>query len=827
MAADTTTGLISKWLLREAANSNALDSVGANTLLQTSGTIDTLLGPDGVNTGRLLAAADTEYFELTPNGTLQSGDIDFALTGWVYFTTLPSNSIVVRNGWDGAGSANREFIWWFPSSTSMRLTVGVGAGAVDHQLTVSVVTGRWYFVYVAHRAGSNLVEAEISLDIPLSSAHATGVNAGVGPFTLGASPTQALYFPGGLADVRYYKNRVLTKEDRHAIYGEAYGVRTLYVDPNAAGANDGSSFTDAWTSLASAAASTGIRPDDQLLLNASSAAPLVGGQHFNNLWGIDLICRSGDDGAYNATNGRLFSTATGPTAGVFTATGITEPTHVVWNWRADPTGATTGWVNDAQDVALLNKHSVAERDRTPKLGFLVRNTGTPTTPGEGEWGWTSTAGGSLFLNPPGAPDQATVRTSARYCLPGSHGIGLLGCGKATFAGPAYFDLYPSITNSEYGLFANGQDMVVSDVTVNAGGWHGMGSAGVSPINGPRNTFRRIVAIGTTGDEATSGSSNGLVFYQPNTATEFGGHVAENYVFIGAPRFLNSGVPATTNWLPQPVIVHSDAPVTTMSAIISRGLAIDKTDQLEAFHGITNNAVGISSLSEGTVSNPFTVTGYPLQFRDFDHKGRFVPSPVGKASYLRGSFDRSGCGRSALAAVTGSAGTAEVCIQNAVLLLGLHSLAFFESFDAPDALLLDGCKILIESDVAKSCLVHYLAAATGTNRIRITNCQIDSADPTKTHGIIRGNATAYAGNFDDVLAGGNVFGTSIVPAYNFDGSASRDITWWQANVEGGSTDVQRDLGWGATGPEKVAYLRGLIRQGGGANQHMGLRLGVGL
>jgi hypothetical protein len=801
MAADISTSLVHRWRFNEVSGSS-VDSVGSATGTETSGTIDSVAGLASA-LARDFEAGDTEYFDYGDNGgTLRTGDADFTYLGWIKYESFPANCVVMNKGWQGAGVNTREFVFFNPSSASIRFTVGVGIGAVDHAHTFAFVTGRWYPFAAWHDSVNNTLNIQIDNGAISSVAHATGLNSGNGAFQVGASPTQGLYFDGAAQEFWKF-NRVLTAEDRHAWRLQFYSVQTYYVDPNAAGANNGTSFANAYTSLSSAA--TAMLSDDQLKLNSTLLLPYVGGQHFNaNQWGIDLTCSEGAAGAYYSTNGRLMSTATGPTSGVFSQTVASKPSHVVWDWKADSDGSVTGWAYDDWDVELMDRWSVPAAMRPVYYGFLEEDTSTPTTPAEGKWGHNGT---TLYINPPGAPDQATVRTTAKYCLAGSHGIGLLGCSKGTFTGPAYFDLYPSTASSEYALFGNGQDMTIEDVYVRQGGWHAVGFAGGSPIGGPRNTLRNIIVNGTTGDEASAGSVNGCVFYQPNTATEFGGHLAEDIVLLGAPRFLSTGDPATTNWAPQPCLVHSDGGVVTMSATWRRVLCIDKTDELEAFHAITNANVGSNSLANGTIGDAFDYTTYPQLIQDSYFRGRIIPAPAGQTSYENCFFDRHNCGRSDLLACTAFAVTGAVAFKDCFFILGDHSVSFFDSWGAADALIFDNCKFLFQASTSKACLVNYISAGTGTNRLRFVGCKFDSADATKLHGVVKGNATSHAANYDDVFSdGNNVFGTGVTPIYNSDGSVSRDITWWNANIEGGSTDRQRNLGWGSTEADKVDTLR---------------------
>lgn len=812
MAADLTTGLLADW---EVGTSNT-DLSGNGRNLTTVGSVTRtngwLIGPNGSN-----------YLTITNPTWLDNRGTRTVLVS-ARSSSRSGSRCTVSHGGATAATTTNIYVWDSAgivvySNNAVRHIPGGNNPPTNSR---TAVVAWWQVTTANNRYSINNSPASLA-----NTGNCTVVN-----------PCPALMignWPGqpGLGDIKRvsFYDRVLTAEDINAWYDREHEDQTWYFDPNAVGSNTGTSFANAFTALTSV--NTNLLSHDSFKLNASSALPFVGGQTFNNIWRINATCDEGSATEYNSTNGRLMSTATGPTAEVFQQTGVAaKPSHVVYDWKQDTDGSVTGWVYDSWDEVLLNRWNVPEADRAISYGYLTENTGTPTTPGEGEWGYSGT---TLYINPPGAPDQATVRLKARYVVAGLHGLGFVGCNELSFTGRSRFNLYSSAAGSEYAVFGNGQDSVIEDVIVHDGGWHAVGFAGGSPAGGANNTLRNIIVNGVTGDEA-GGAVNGCVFYQPSTATSFGGHVAENIVLIAHPRMLHSGVPVTTNWAAQPCLVHSDVGVTTMTADWDNVLCIDKVRDLETFHGITNNATGYSTLAQGTIGDVFDYETWPQKITNSYWRSRIIPAANGQTAYNNVCFDRYGQGKAALSALSGNVITgtvANVYLKNCFLILDKHANAFFESFGALDSLVLDGCIVLFMSDVSKSTLASYRSAGTGTNRVRFINgCVIDSSDATKQHAILHSSSsdTAWTANFNDISSDGtNVFGANMLMAWNVAKTTSKDIAWWNANIEGGSTDVQRILPWGATEAAKVNYLRQWWLTGsesGSAVERFSLGIGIG-
>lgn len=218
------TNLVSHWKLDEASG-NALDAHGTNTLTETSGTIGSAAGK--VGNARDFEAGDTEYFELSDNTDLSTGDVNFHVACWVWAETLTNFPVIAHKGWQTANDVNKEWVLFY-DTTAARFTFSKMVGttlvnAVANNFGVASVS-TWYRLDAWHDADNNVIGIAVNNGTANTTATSTGVNNGNRAFQVGASSSQGLYWDGLIDELSFYKHRVLSSAEIAVPYNSGNGL---------------------------------------------------------------------------------------------------------------------------------------------------------------------------------------------------------------------------------------------------------------------------------------------------------------------------------------------------------------------------------------------------------------------------------------------------------------------------------------------------------------------------------------------------------------------------------------------------------------------------
>lgn len=214
------TDLIAYWPM-DAASGNEADSVGSSTLAETSGTIASAAGKIG--NCRDFEAGDTEYFSCADSATLSTGDIDFSVAAWVHAETLSNFPVIAHKSWGPSGS-DREWALYYDTGAS-RFTFEVQAGGATQAVAANgfgaATTGVWYHAVAWHDSVNNVLGISVN-GVATTASYSGGVADGTGPFEVGASPTQTLWWDGLIDEVAFWK-KVLTADERIFLYNSGIG----------------------------------------------------------------------------------------------------------------------------------------------------------------------------------------------------------------------------------------------------------------------------------------------------------------------------------------------------------------------------------------------------------------------------------------------------------------------------------------------------------------------------------------------------------------------------------------------------------------------------
>lgn len=215
--------LIGYWKMDEVSG-NALDSTANSLTLTDTNTVGTAAGK--INTARQFNAAGSRYLSRASESLLQTGDIDFTWSAWVYLDSKATFRIVLAKA-ASTTIATSEYIMYYDSSVD-RFRFGVGDGSTignaqaDNFGSPSINT--WYFLVGWHDATANTVNIQVNNGTANSVAQATaGGYTNAAALNIGARAAGNLPMDGRIDEIGFWK-RVLTAAERTALYAGGAGL---------------------------------------------------------------------------------------------------------------------------------------------------------------------------------------------------------------------------------------------------------------------------------------------------------------------------------------------------------------------------------------------------------------------------------------------------------------------------------------------------------------------------------------------------------------------------------------------------------------------------
>lgn len=219
------TSIAAYWKLDEASGTRA-DSVGTSNLTDNN-TVTQAAGK--INNAALFTAANSEYLSVASDTALVTGDIDYTLAGWVYFTSDPASRVSRIVSKSDTSKREYEFIYnvsqfqWFVfdgTATSRGQANASNFGAAP--------ASTWIFVVIWHDSVNNIVGIQVNNGTANTASTTGAAGSNTGPFQMGnrAQLDAGNYFDGRLDEWGFWK-RILTMAEKTYLYAAGSG-RSIY-----------------------------------------------------------------------------------------------------------------------------------------------------------------------------------------------------------------------------------------------------------------------------------------------------------------------------------------------------------------------------------------------------------------------------------------------------------------------------------------------------------------------------------------------------------------------------------------------------------------------
>lgn len=215
-------GLISFWKLDEASGQR-IDSKGTNNLTDVN-TVGQAVGKIG--TAADFISTNSEYLYKLSNTAMQTGDIDFTFSAWVYLSSKTSTQTILCKQSSVAGT--REYVLQYEQSTDRFNFLVFKHTDILHGVISdsSPAINTWYNVVAWHDSTLDTIYIQVnnglisSLPLAGSIQPDSTENFIIGHSGINAAP---YYFNGRIDAVGYWK-RLLTASERAVLYNNGNGI---------------------------------------------------------------------------------------------------------------------------------------------------------------------------------------------------------------------------------------------------------------------------------------------------------------------------------------------------------------------------------------------------------------------------------------------------------------------------------------------------------------------------------------------------------------------------------------------------------------------------
>lgn len=215
------TSLISWWKLDEASGTRADSVVASGNDLTDNNTV--LFGTGKQGNAADFEQANSEWLSRVSGASLQTGDIDFTVCGWVNIESIAGgfDPCLAKKG----ATASREYQVRLDSATNVFQFLVSSDGSTTTTLDYgsTFTTATWYFVIAWHDSVANTINLQVNNGVVASASYASGITAGAGNFQMSYNDWDTVGIYDGLMDEVAFWKRVLTAAERTYLYNSGAG----------------------------------------------------------------------------------------------------------------------------------------------------------------------------------------------------------------------------------------------------------------------------------------------------------------------------------------------------------------------------------------------------------------------------------------------------------------------------------------------------------------------------------------------------------------------------------------------------------------------------
>lgn len=173
---------------------------------------------------RQFAAASNHWLTIASNATLQVGDINWSIGGWVYFDSVAADQIIAAKI-NTAGTDSEYMLWMATSDKKLRLTVRNTANTTSttHIHTTVLTTGTWYFVYAYHDSVNDTLNIGVNGVENQTTGYTGGVRTSGNAFRFGCRSDETVGKLDGRLDSWFFTKRLLTADEKTDLYNSGNG----------------------------------------------------------------------------------------------------------------------------------------------------------------------------------------------------------------------------------------------------------------------------------------------------------------------------------------------------------------------------------------------------------------------------------------------------------------------------------------------------------------------------------------------------------------------------------------------------------------------------
>ena len=212
------TSLISNWNFNETTGTR-LDSHTNNNDLADVGSVGFAAG----KIGNAAQFSGSNELSIASNASLQTGDIDFTITAWVYLDSLVSSGTILAK-WGNSGDFEYRLLY---SQGSDRLSWKVSASGtntktVDADTFGAPSTDTWYFLIAEHDSTADEIRISVNNGSSDSLAHSGGMHVDTIDLEFGTEQGGNDLI-GRVDEITIWK-RLLTTQEKADMYNAGAGL---------------------------------------------------------------------------------------------------------------------------------------------------------------------------------------------------------------------------------------------------------------------------------------------------------------------------------------------------------------------------------------------------------------------------------------------------------------------------------------------------------------------------------------------------------------------------------------------------------------------------